>query len=39
MDAGEVSGVIVTLTFAFAPVVELGVYPNIDALDTTESLS
>ncbi len=39
IDAGEVPGTIVILTFAFAPVVELGVYPNIDALETTESLS
>jgi len=38
-DAGASVGVTVILTFAFAPVDDCGVYPNIDAFETTESLN
>ena len=37
--AGESVGETVIATFAFAPLADLGVYPNIEAFATTESLN
>ena len=38
-EAGASVGVTEILTFALAPVDDCGVYPNIDAFETTESLN